>query len=184
MRAAGDRAWLEALLPPDRPERTARLREALAVLREDPPVIAAGDAAAGLPALLDAVPRGVRTVVVSLGTLVYLPWDARESVLATVADRGVSLVTLEAEALLPHLVEARGGRVAPDPTPFSSPPTVSPWRAPPPTAAPSRGWPEADSRGRRGRQRRGERAQRRDPARRVGSRAAREGEQHLAHQGA
>ncbi|QHC56732.1 uncharacterized protein DUF2332 [Rathayibacter tanaceti] len=118
VRAAGDRAWLEALLPPDRPERTARLREALAVLREDPPVIAAGDAAAGLPALLDAVPRGVRTVVVSLGTLVYLPWDARESVLATVADRGVSLVTLEAEALLPHLVEARGGRVAPDPTPF------------------------------------------------------------------
>ncbi|PPF23836.1 hypothetical protein [Rathayibacter rathayi] len=57
-------------------------------------------------------------MVVSLGTLVYLPWAARKSVLATVAERGASLVTLEAEALLPHLVAARGGRVAPVPTPF------------------------------------------------------------------
>ncbi|PPF10615.1 DUF2332 domain-containing protein [Rathayibacter sp. AY1A5] len=118
VRSPEDVAWLEALLPPDRPERTARLHSAVETLQDDPPTIVAGDAAAELPALLDAVPPGLRTVVVSLGTLVYLPWAARESVLATVADRGASLVTLEAEALLPHLVAARGDRTAPEPTPF------------------------------------------------------------------
>lgn len=116
--SAEDRAWLEALLPPDRPERTARLRAAVATLREDPPEIVAGDAAEALPRVLDAVPRGMRTVVVSLGTLVYLPRASRERVLATVAERGASLVTLEAEALLPHLAEARQALTAPEPTPF------------------------------------------------------------------
>lgn len=118
VRSAEDRAWLEALLPPDRPERTARLRSAIAAVHDDPPEIVAGDAAEALPRLLDAVPRGMRTVVVSLGTLVYLPRASRERVLAAVDAAGASLVTLEAEALLPHLAEARAGLVAPVPTPF------------------------------------------------------------------
>ncbi|MCJ1673919.1 DUF2332 domain-containing protein [Rathayibacter sp. VKM Ac-2929] len=116
--SAEDRAWLEALLPPDRPERTARLRAAVATLREDPPAIVAGDAAEALPEVLAAVPRGLRTVVVSLGTLVYLPWAARERVLATVAESGASLVTLEAEALLPSLREQAASLTAPERTPF------------------------------------------------------------------
>ncbi|SMH50253.1 hypothetical protein SAMN06295885_3494 [Rathayibacter oskolensis] len=118
VRAAEDRAWLEALLPPDRPERTARLRAAIETVRRDPPEIVTGDAAEALPRLLDAVPRGVRAVVVSLGTLVYLPRAARERVLEAVDSRGASLVTLEAEALLPELAEARAGRTAPQPSPF------------------------------------------------------------------
>ena len=118
VRSADDRAWLEALLPPDRPERTARLREAVAVLREDPPSIVAGDAAEALPALLEEVPRGMRAVVVSLGTLVYLPRASRERVLAAVGAVGASLVTLEAESLLPHLVAPRAALTAPEPTPF------------------------------------------------------------------
>ncbi|MCJ1683085.1 DUF2332 domain-containing protein [Rathayibacter sp. VKM Ac-2928] len=116
--SAEDRAWLEALLPPDRPERTARLRAAVATLREDPPAIVAGDAAEALPEVLAAVPRGLRAVVVSLGTLVYLPWAARERVLATVAESGASLVTLEAEALLPSLREQAASLTAPERTPF------------------------------------------------------------------
>ncbi|ROP56629.1 MULTISPECIES: DUF2332 domain-containing protein [unclassified Rathayibacter] len=116
--SAEDRAWLEALLPPDRPERTERLRAAVATLREDPPAIVAGDAAEALPEVLAAVPRGLRTVVVSLGTLVYLPWAARERVLATVAESGASLVTLEAEALLPSLRERTASLTAPERTPF------------------------------------------------------------------
>ncbi|MBO0985485.1 DUF2332 family protein [Rathayibacter sp. SD072] len=117
-RSAEDRAWLEALLPEDRPERTARLREAVAVLREDPPLIVAGDAAEALPALLAEVPHGMRVVVVSLGTLVYLPRASRERVLAAVGAAGASLVTLEAESLLPHLVAPRAALSAPEPTPF------------------------------------------------------------------
>ncbi|MWV47919.1 DUF2332 family protein [Rathayibacter sp. VKM Ac-2803] len=118
VRSAEDRAWLEALLPPDRPERTARLQEAVGVLQEDPPEIVAGDAADALPRLLDAVPRGLRAVVVSLGTLVYLPRAARERVLAAVDAGGASLVTLEAEGLLPQVAAARAGLSAPAPTPF------------------------------------------------------------------
>ncbi|WKK72647.1 DUF2332 domain-containing protein [Rathayibacter oskolensis] len=118
VRSAEDRAWLEALLPPDRPERTARLRAAVEVLREDPPEIVAGDAAEALPLLLDAVPPGLRTVVVSLGTLVYLPRASRERVLAAVEAGGASLVTLEAEALLPRIAAARADLSAPVPTPF------------------------------------------------------------------
>jgi hypothetical protein len=116
--SAEDRAWLEALLPPDRPERTERLRAAVATLREDPPEIIAGDAAEALPEVLAAVPRGLRTVVVSLGTLVYLPWAARERVLAAVAESGASLVTLEAEALLPPLRERAAALTAPERTLF------------------------------------------------------------------
>ncbi|QHC60267.1 DUF2332 family protein [Rathayibacter sp. VKM Ac-2760] len=118
VRSAEDRAWLEALLPPDRPERTARLRAAVATLREDPPEIVAGDAAEALPEVLAAVPRGVRPVVVSLGTLVYLPWAARERVLAAVDAAGASLVTLEAEALLPSLRDRAAALTAPERTPF------------------------------------------------------------------
>lgn len=118
VRSAEDRAWLEALLPPDRPERTARLRAAVATLREDPPEIVAGDAADALPGVLAAVPRGLRTVVVSLGTLVYLPWAARERVLAAVDAAGASLVTLEAEALLPDLRVRAAAMTAPERTPF------------------------------------------------------------------
>jgi len=118
VRSAEDRAWLEALLPPDRPERTARLRAAVARLREDPPEIVAGDAADALPGVLAAVPRGLRTVVVSLGTLVYLPWAARERVLAAVDAAGASLVTLEAEALLPDLRARAAALTAPERTPF------------------------------------------------------------------
>ncbi|TCL85876.1 MULTISPECIES: DUF2332 domain-containing protein [unclassified Rathayibacter] len=116
--SAEDRAWLEALLPPDRPERTERLRAAVATLREDPPAIVAGDAAEALPEVLAAAPRGLRAVVVSLGTLVYLPWAARERVLAAVAESGASLVTLEAEALLPSLRERTASLTAPERTPF------------------------------------------------------------------
>ncbi|AZZ53699.1 DUF2332 domain-containing protein [Rathayibacter festucae] len=116
--SAEDRAWLEALLPPDRPERTERLRAAVATLREDPPAIVAGDAAQALPEVLAAVPRGLRAVVVSLGTLVYLPWAARERVLAAVAESGASLVTLEAEALLPSLRVQAASLTAPERTPF------------------------------------------------------------------
>jgi hypothetical protein len=41
VRDAGDVAWLEALLPPDRPERLARLRAACQTLASDPPEVVA-----------------------------------------------------------------------------------------------------------------------------------------------
>ncbi|NQX12553.1 DUF2332 domain-containing protein [Microbacteriaceae bacterium VKM Ac-2855] len=111
-----DRRWLRALLPPDRPERVARLDAALETI--DPPTIVAGDALAALPGVLAAVPAGLRIVVAALGTLVYLPPADRHALLELARAYGAHTVTLEPESALPELAAARAGLVAPEPTPF------------------------------------------------------------------
>lgn len=113
-----DISWLEALLPPDRPERLARLRAASARLADDPPLVVAGDAREALPGLAAAAPAGATLVVLSLGTLVYLPPAARTEVLRLSAELGARLVTLEPASALPEVQARLGGLTAPDPTPF------------------------------------------------------------------
>ncbi len=92
---AEDARWLEALVPLDREDRRARLREALATARADPPRVVAGDALDGLAAAAAEAPVGLTLVVVSLGTLVYLPPAARAEFPRAVAGLGARLVTLE-----------------------------------------------------------------------------------------
>jgi hypothetical protein len=92
---ADDSAWLEALLPIDRPDRRARLRAALATARPDPPRVIAGDALGDLAAAAAEAPAGLTLVVVSLGTLVYLAPEARAAFPLAVAGLGARLVTLE-----------------------------------------------------------------------------------------
>lgn len=113
-----DRAWLEALLPPDRPERIARLRAAIDTLAATPPDVIAGDALGDLPALAATAPSGATLVIVALGTLVYLPPDDRAGVLRTAADLGARLVTLEPVRALPEVAAHLAGLSAPAPTPF------------------------------------------------------------------
>lgn len=120
---ADDRRWLEALLPPDRPERLDRLRAALDTAAADPPVVVAGDALAELATQVVEARRapeaaGATLVVVSLGTLVYLPPADRAAILATVRDLGARLVTLEPATALPDVAAAIGDRTPPEPTPF------------------------------------------------------------------
>jgi hypothetical protein len=90
-----DVAWLEALVPLDRPDRRARLQEALATARSEPPEVITGDALAALPHAAARAPHDLTLVVVSLGTLVYLAPDARAGFPSTVRDLGARLVTLE-----------------------------------------------------------------------------------------
>jgi hypothetical protein len=116
--AAGDLAWLEALLPPDRPERLARLRAACATLAGDPPEVVAGDAVDALPAVAATAPSGAALVIVALGTLVYLPPPARAAVASVAADLGARLITLEPVSALPAVAEALAVLTAPEPTPF------------------------------------------------------------------
>lgn len=115
---AGDVAWLEALLPPDRPERLARLRAASARLAEDPPHLVAGDALDALPALAAAAPSGASLVVLALGTLVYLDPAARLEVLRLCGEFGARIVTLEPVAALPPVRDALTGLSTPEPSPF------------------------------------------------------------------
>ena len=117
-RDADDREWLEALLPADRPERIARLAAALAAASDDPPLVVAGDALAELRTQALDAPAAATLVIVSLGTLVYLPPADRAAVLDEARDLGARLVTLEPVSALPEVAERLAGLHAPDPTPF------------------------------------------------------------------
>lgn len=92
---ADDARWLEALVPLDREDRRTRLRTALATARADPPRVVAGDALDALGEAAAEAPADLTLVVVSLGTLVYLPPDARSAFPDAVAALGARLVTLE-----------------------------------------------------------------------------------------
>ena len=116
-----DRRWLEALLPPDRPARLARLHAALAAVADDPPLVLRGDALGSLAAVAalaaDEVPDAT-LVVASLGTLVYLPPSDRAALAGAVRRVGGRLVTFEAAGALPGVLERMRGLSAPHPTPF------------------------------------------------------------------
>jgi hypothetical protein len=114
-----DVAWLEALLPPDRPERLARLRAASARLRDDPPLVVAGDALDALPAVAASAPDDATLVIVSLGTLVYLPPAARTEFFDLSTRLRARTITLEPLAALPAVAERLGGLEAPEVTPFA-----------------------------------------------------------------
>ena len=116
--AEDDRAWLEALLPPDRPERLARLRAARETLSGDPPEVIEGDALEALPALAAAAPAGAVLVIVALGTLVYLPPADRAEVARVAEQLGARLVTLEPITALPEVAARLVALTAPDPTHF------------------------------------------------------------------
>lgn len=105
-----DTAWLEALVPLDRPDRRERLRRALATARQDPPRVIAGDALADLADAVAQAPADLTVVVVSLGTLVYLSPDARAAFPKAVAGLGARLVTLEQSGIADRGGPALTGR--------------------------------------------------------------------------
>jgi hypothetical protein len=116
-----DVRWLESLLPPDRPERRARLRAAIAAVRDHPPLVVEGDALAALPALAAAArdeAPGANLVIAALGTLVYLPPDQRGAVVDAASEFGARLLTFEGAGVLPGVAEGLLRLSAPHPTPF------------------------------------------------------------------
>lgn len=114
----GDVAWLEALLPPDRPERLARLRAACETLAVDPPEVLAGDAVAALPAAVADAPPDATLVIVALGTLVYLPPSDRAEIVNLAGALGARLITMEPVTALPDVAARLAALTAPEPTPF------------------------------------------------------------------
>jgi hypothetical protein len=118
---ADDVRWLEALVPPDRPERRQRLAAALATVHDDPPHVMQGDALDALPALAAAArgeAPGVTLVIASLGTLVYLPAERRNEVVDAASELGARLLTFEGAHVLPSVAGRLQGLSAPHPTPF------------------------------------------------------------------
>jgi hypothetical protein len=72
-------AWLRALIWPEHVERHERLLRAIEVAREDPPEIVRGDAAEGLPALIEAAPRDATLCIYGTHTLYQFPKEALRS---------------------------------------------------------------------------------------------------------
>ena len=121
VRDAGDVRWLEALLPPDRPARLARLRAAIATVRDDPPRVVAGDALGSLSAVAAEARAGApdaTLVVAILGTAVYLPPADRAALPDAVAAQGGHLLAFESAAALPGIPERLTRMRAAEPSPF------------------------------------------------------------------
>jgi hypothetical protein len=67
-----DVAWLEALIWPEQDFRRERVRQAIAVARAEPPVLAAGDLNEELLALAAQAPRNAALVVFHSAVMAYL----------------------------------------------------------------------------------------------------------------
>jgi hypothetical protein len=107
VRSTDDMHWLEILLWPEQAERRARLRSAIEIARRDPPRLVAGDAIDTLPELAAQVPDGHPLVVVSAGTLVYLPGKRRARFRELIRELGAHWISMEGLGVLPDLVPAR-----------------------------------------------------------------------------
>ncbi len=105
--------WLEASLPPDRPERLARLRGAVATARAHAPEVVAGDALATLATVAASAPADATLVVACLGTAVYLPQADRARLLEAIAGVGARAITYEGRGVVPE-VAARWDELAAD----------------------------------------------------------------------
>lgn len=101
--------WLEACVFPDRVDRLARLREALAAARLDPPRVERGDAVDDLARVAAGLPPDAAWCVVHSWALTYVPEPERfaAAVTALAADRPVWWVSVEPPRTVPGLVVPR-----------------------------------------------------------------------------
>ena len=105
-------AWLEALIPPDEPDRLERLRAAVALARRDPPPVVEGDLRRDLPALAASAPPGATLVVFHSGVLAYLGDADRVAFAATVRSLGAAWISNEPPWAQPEAVPEASGRHA------------------------------------------------------------------------
>lgn len=97
----GDRAFLTGLAWPGERGRADRIRAGLDIVREDPPLLVAGDAAdaAVLESVAALAPTGATLVVTTPGVLVHIPRDARESLISHIRSMDAVWVTLDPPGL-------------------------------------------------------------------------------------
>ena len=109
---ADDERWLRTLLWPEERERAAQLDAAIAIAREHPPHLVAGDAVDGLRSLAAEAPADVTLVVWSPAVLVYLPPADRARFAALAESLPGVWLSLDGRRVLPE-VGARADVVLP-----------------------------------------------------------------------
>ncbi|MFF2030127.1 DUF2332 domain-containing protein [Arthrobacter sp. NPDC058192] len=115
VRNPDDVAWLEALVWPEQEFRRERLREAIAVARERPPLLVAGDLNEQLVELADQAPADAALVVFHSAVMPYLDAGGRARFRRTMADlaseRGCHWLSNEGHTVL---AQADGSNVVPE----------------------------------------------------------------------
>ena len=104
---AEDARWLHACLPPDQPERTARLQAEIDLMATAPPRLMRGDPVELLPDAISRVPADALPVVTTTWALSRFPLETRRRFLRQIeeaaADRAVSWVSAEGVAVAPTI---------------------------------------------------------------------------------
>jgi hypothetical protein len=112
VRDDADARWLRACVWPEQRLRFERLDAALARATHDPPNVVIGDLVDDLVPVLRTRPRGTHTVVLASWVLAYVARTDRErfgevlveaAATATATDGRLSLLSLEAESILPWM---------------------------------------------------------------------------------
>jgi hypothetical protein len=104
---ANDVRWLRACVPPDQPERAAKLDAELALAAAIPPLLLTGDAVDVLPDALARVPADALPVVITTWTLSHFPLEHRLRFLSRLgeaaAGRAVAWVSAEGVGVAPAI---------------------------------------------------------------------------------
>ena len=108
-----DVRWLETLVWPEQDDRRARLRAAMAVAREKPPHLVAGDLTERLGEVAAQAPAGATLVVFHSAVLSYLDRASRDRFTAAVRALPACWVANEARGVLPFAE----GALPPSPDP-------------------------------------------------------------------
>jgi hypothetical protein len=102
---AADARWLRACVPPDQPERLARLDAEIALAATAPRLLHRGDAVEVLPAAFARMPAGALPVVTTTWTLASFPLESRLRFLRRLdeaaAGRTVAWVSVEGVGVAP-----------------------------------------------------------------------------------
>lgn len=100
-----DVAWLRTLIWPEQTDRLARLDEAVAIARADPPRLVSGDLRTDLEPLVDEAPVDTTVVVFHSAVLAYVDAAGRAAFVAMmhrlIDERGVVWITNEGPGVLP-----------------------------------------------------------------------------------
>jgi hypothetical protein len=108
-------------VPPEATDRIALMREAARATLAVPPVRLAGTVPGDLDRALDALPDGCEPVVLTTGTLVYVPGADRQRFADRIRDRGVHWIALERTGILAGVAATLPAAVDPtDPGAFAT----------------------------------------------------------------
>ncbi|MFF2244899.1 DUF2332 domain-containing protein [Arthrobacter sp. NPDC058130] len=115
VRNPDDVAWLEALVWPEQEFRLERLRQAIAIAQERPPLLVAGDLNEQLVALAGRAPADAALVVFHSAVMAYLDAAGRSRFRRTIADlaaeRGCHWLSNEGHTVV---AQADGSNVVPE----------------------------------------------------------------------